>query len=124
MNTLSNEPQKSNDDEAGVPFGHHNYQDNVPVMSPWFPADEYRPMMAGPFECKAAGPFAKPEGEEEPKHMRWWDGEHWSYPLQPDHQDWEGNYFCPESAYFVRRDLDEYLKNFAWRGFNEDQEPL
>lgn len=94
-------------------------------MSPWFPAAEYRPMMAGPYQCKMIGAFAKPDAEEpEPKHMRWWDGEFWSYPLQPEHETVDCEYMKPADTYFIRDGVEEYNVRFAWRGFNEDQEPL
>lgn len=91
-------------------------------MSPWFPANEYRPMAAGPYQCKMIGAFVKPD--DEPKHMRWFDGEHWSYPLQPEHETVDAEYMKPVDTYFIRDDADDYNIRFAWRGFNEDQEPL
>lgn len=91
-------------------------------MSPWFPANEYRPIMAGPYQCKMIGAFIKPG--DEPKHMRWFNGENWSYPLQPEHETVDCEYMQPADTYFIREDADDYNIRFAWRGFNEDQEPL
>lgn len=122
MNTLSND-----DDAApGEPHGHHHYQESTALaedmgMSPWFPANEYRPMVVGPYQCKMVGAFA--DGTDA-KHMRWFDGEHWSYPLQPEHETVDCEYMKPADTYFIREDADEYNLRFAWRGFNEDQEPL
>jgi hypothetical protein len=90
-------------------------------MSPWFPAMTYRPMVAGPWQCKMLGAF---DDGTETTHMRWWNGEHWSFPLQPEHEDLDGGFAKPADSYFVRDEVEIYLPRFAWRGFNEDQEPL
>lgn len=126
MNTLPNETAAP-DAALPEPHGHHHYQETEVLaedvgMSPWFPANEYRPMAAGPYQCKMIGAFVKPD--DEPKHMRWFDGEHWSYPLQPEHETVDCEYMKPVDTYFIRDDADDYNIRFAWRGFNEDQEPL
>lgn len=92
-----------------------------PEMTPFFSANDYRPVTAGPYECKMAG-----LDEEAPTHMRWFDGKHWSMPLQEEHEDLDGGFVKPEESYFLIHAVDtvpaEY--EFAWRGFNDDQEPL
>lgn len=110
MNTLSNSEAQA------------DQQKSDEGMSPWFPASEYRPMVVGPFQCKMVGAFASDDTEA--KHMRWWDGEYWSYPLQPEHETVDGEWIRPADKYFIRDNAEEYNLRFAWRGFNEDQEPL
>lgn len=108
MNTKSNETQSSDNKlEAN--------------MSPYFPASVYRPMMVGPFRCKMVGAFDDGSGST---HMRWWDGQYWSFPLQPEHETLDDEFIKPIATYFVREEIEVYLGRFAWCGFNEDQEPL
>ena len=91
------------------------------TMTPWFLAHEYRPVAVGPYECKMAG-----ADEEAPTHMRWFDGDRWSLPLQEEHEDLNGAFCAPASTYYI----DTWPQNwwetttFVWRGFNDDQEPL
>lgn len=92
-------------------------------MTEYLNASQFHPPRVGPFECRMVAPFAAP-GEEDITHKRWWNGEHWSYPLQPDHEDLDGHYLEPESGMFVTEDALEYQKRFEWRGFSEDPDPL
>lgn len=112
-------------DTSTEAFGHHHYQDNAgPVMTEYMNASEFHPAYVGPYRCKMIGAFDDGTGVT---HMRWWDGEDWSYPLQPDHEDLDGNYIKPEASYFVPGDEQEraeYMKRFAWCGFAEDPDPL
>lgn len=93
----------------------------TPLMTDYTNALGFHPGHVGPYECKMIGAFDDGSGVT---HMRWWDGQFWSYPLQPDHEDLDGLYIKPEETYFVRDDVDDYLARFAWRGFIEDQDPL
>lgn len=94
----------------------------TPALTDYLKANAFHPGPVGPYECKMIGAFADPN--EDVTHMRWWDGQFWSYPLQPDHEDLDGNYSKPEDTYFIRDNAEEYIGRFAWRGFAEDQEPL
>lgn len=86
-------------------------------------AGAFHPRRVGPYECRMVAPFVAP-GEEDITHKRWWNGEHWSYPLQPDHEDLDGHYIEPEAKFFVTDDAVEYQKRFDWRGLAEDPDPL
>lgn len=97
-------------------------QDSLPAMSEYMNASEFHPARIGAYQCVMIGAFDDGSGVT---HMRWWDGEDWSYPLQPDHEDLDGNYLKPEPGYFVPEDdRTEYLTRFAWRGYAEDPDPL
>jgi len=98
--------------------------EHLPAMSEYMNASEFHPARIGAYQCVMTGAFDDGSGVT---HMRWWDGEDWSYPLQPDHEDLDGNYLKPEASYFVNGDEDErteYLTRFAWRGYAEDPDPL
>jgi len=89
-------------------------------MTPWFyihDENEGDPVRQGPYECMFLGPLA----EEGKTHMRWFDGRHWSFPLQPEHEREDGFVKPHDSLFITDREL---LPRFAWRGFREDQEPL
>lgn len=92
-----------------------------PKMTDWFKASAFHPPMVGPFQCTMVGAFDNGDGTT---HMRWWDGEHWSYPLQPEHDAPDGSFYEPATDYFIRDEVSDYLVRFAWRGFAEDQDPL
>jgi hypothetical protein len=82
------------------------------MMSPWFAAHEYRPTMVGPYECNMDG---------SPKcHFRWWNGEQWSMPIEKGLDD---EFIAPPGTFYLTGEM-YYLCDFAWRGYNEDQEPL
>lgn len=93
------------------------------TKSPFFQANEYRPTMAGPYQCKLL------DSEKEHLHIRWWDGERWSFPMpyDPDLDDCIGG--APAEDQFIQVASEEELFNdhlnlFAWQGYNCDQEPL
>lgn len=99
-------------------------QGSPPAMTDYMNASDFHPAYVGPYRCKMIGAFDDGTGVT---HMRWWDGEDWSYPLQPDHEDLDGNYIKPEASYFVPGDEQEraeYMTRFAWCGFAEDPDPL
>lgn len=91
------------------------------IMSPWFKAMDYRPLTVGPYECKMTDP-----AEDGPTHMRWFDGDRWSMPLQEEHEDLNGAFTAPSPTYYLAKKTEAWWETttFAWRGFNEDQEPL
>jgi hypothetical protein len=53
------------------------------IMTDWYDGDAFHPPVAGPFQCT----ILDNRPAEETMHMRWWNGERWSYPLQPEHED-------------------------------------
>lgn len=121
-------PKTMSTETTDAPHGHHHYQNNIePAMTEYLNADQYHPGRVGPYQCKMIGAFDDGSGIT---HMRWWDGLHWSHPLQPDHEDLDGNYCKPEDTYFIHatafdvQDEAEYLKRFAWCGYAEDPDPL
>lgn len=85
------------------------------MMSPWFAAHEYRPTMVGPYECSMDGSHNT--------HFRWWNGEQWSMPLTPEYETLDGTHVEPPITHYLTDEM-YYLRDFSWRGFNEDQEPL
>lgn len=93
----------------------------TPAITGYMNASEFHPGPVGAYQCKMIGAFS--DGSDT-THMRWWDGKNWSYPLQPDHEDLDGNYCKPEDSYFVIEEVEEYLARFAWCGFAEDPDPL
>lgn len=99
----------------------------LPAMTDYMNASEFHPGPVGAYQCKMIGAF---DDGTDVTHMRWWDGQHWSHPLQPDHEDLDGNYCKPEETYFIHatafdaQDEADYLKRFAWCGYAEDPDPL
>jgi hypothetical protein len=89
------------------------------MMTDYCNASDSTPTRAGPYQCKMIGGFA--DGDK--THMRWFDGENWSWPLQPEHERDDG-FKQPPASYFCRDEVEIYNQRFAWRGFVEDQEPL
>lgn len=90
------------------------------TKTPYFDAAAYRPTMPGPFECRS-----KHAPEDGPTHMRWWNGVHWSLPLDVDPADYDG-LTAPPPLDWPERDWmqhESYL-TFVWRGYNEDADPL
>lgn len=90
--------------------------------SPFFKANEYRPTMEGPFECR---PVEAPDST----HMRWFDAtqQAWSYPLNYDELLDDEMVKPPAEEFIVTLhpdELDEHLRRFEWRGYNDDQSPL
>lgn len=90
------------------------------TLSPWFAANEYRPTMVGPYECRMVM-MGLPS---ERTHMRWWNGERWSFPIE-----WAGpnsDVSAPPATHYPTTEdsITESLSRFEWRGFNEDQDPL
>lgn len=95
------------------------------TKSPFFKANEYRPMSVGPYQCR----LIEAEDGKDHLHIRWWDGERWSFPMpfDIDLDDCIGG--APAEDQFIQvateeELLVEHLSRFEWRGYNHDQEPL
>ena len=105
-------------------FGRKRNMNNVAqeqpkhIMTDWYDGSVFTPAYVGPFQCT----ILDNRPAEETMHMRWWNGERWSYPLQPEHEDGKGGYYAPDAEYFMT-DADD-RPSFAWRGFCEDQDEL
>jgi hypothetical protein len=88
------------------------------IMTDWYDGSVFAPAYVGPFQCT----ILDNRPAEETMHMRWWNGERWSYPLQPEHEDGKGGFYAPADDYYVKDSDDR--PSFAWRGFCEDQDEL
>lgn len=100
---------------------------NAKDLSPWFQAVDFRPAMVGPFQCRITEDYRGDKTEQQSYHMRWWDGENWSHPLDYD-PDLDDEIKAPPKEQMIHaadeKDLMIYLERFDWRGFNSDQDPL
>jgi hypothetical protein len=86
----------------------------------WFNANEFAPTRQGAYECAIVRDIGRTESVSEETHKRWFDGQRWSWPLQPDHEREDG-FVKPHENYFMS---DNVTQSFVFRGFVEDQEPL
>jgi len=97
--------------------------------TPWFSAAEYRPTMAGPFECSTTNlshrfvAGSAMSAMRDATHMRWWNGHAWSFPLDVDPACYD-NIKAPPASHYPSADLKVQYLAFDWRGYNEDQDPL
>lgn len=97
--------------------------------TPYFSAQEYRPLKAGPYECRMVlPPQARhaSRGGADTTHLRWWDGERmrWSFPLGVDPDEEYAVKAPPEDMYPQHHVHQAHFPQFDWRGYNEDQDEL
>ena len=85
-------------------------------MTAYLNANTFAPTREGAYECS----ILKNEQPSTVPHKRWWDGNRWSWPLQPEHEREDG-FVKPHENYFMS---DNVTQSFAWHGFTEDQDPL
>ncbi len=109
-------------------FGVRTMRINTQDLSPYFQAMDYRPTMVGPFQCRVSADYRDGKTEAQTIHFRWWNGEHWSYPLDFDPAI-DDEIKPPTQDQIIYAGTEEELRadhlvRFDWRGFNSDQEEL
>lgn len=101
---------------------HHSNADAagwVEGMTDWFHPLRHQPSRVGAYECVTMYGKTIDEARATNTHYRWWNGEQWSFPIEGNLDD---EFAAPPEDRYPLLDA-EYLP-FAFRGFNEDPDPL
>lgn len=93
---------------------------NIPLTA-YHAAITLQPPRSGPYQCDMVNKPA--DSTKSLEHFRWFDGTHWSWPLDFD-PDLDDEIVKPPQEKFIHDDEDAVLSMFAWRGYAEDPDPL
>lgn len=91
------------------------------LYTPYFGALQNPPARVGPYECQMVAPYGDVD-KPDATHMRWFNGTHWSLPIDHD-PDLDDEIKLPPDEDFIRDDTDDLLARFMWRGLADDPNP-